>query len=131
MGQGVEESASIKSNDQEGSEQNDGVQAGAALARPVNIFKIQPQRELVEGQGCAGAVEKGQQAARYERGFFSTYANILQPCKTDDQQNQNSPNQVMNVAATDVDIVKGADVVEVDIGKCPGDGEGDEKSDRC
>ena len=38
---------------------------------------------------------------------------------------------MMNVPATNVDIVKGADVVEVYVGKCPGDSESDEKSDGC
>jgi hypothetical protein len=42
---------------------------------------------------------------------FLHHANILQPCKTDAPQNQISPNQMMNVPATNVDIV------EVDAGK--------------
>src|SRR5271163_4893837 len=51
------------SGGQQGAEEDDGVDAGAAFGRPVNVFEVQPEGELVEGEGCAYAVEDGHEAA--------------------------------------------------------------------
>ena len=42
---------------QEGSEQNDGVDAGASLARPIDVAQVQPESKLIERECGANAVK--------------------------------------------------------------------------
>src|ERR1700674_501339 len=86
-------------------EDHDRVDPLAARAGPVHVLKVEPQGELVEGQGCTDAVAGGRETGQQVRAG----AGFDQPDVPDDQEQKDAPHKVMDVKAAAGDVVKRAD----------------------
>ena len=53
----LEQRRSPRARRKECAEQNDRIDTGSSLRRPVHVAKIQPQGELVQRQRCADAIQ--------------------------------------------------------------------------
>src|SRR5712692_6909917 len=116
-GEGLEEIAPPDANDQSGAEEEHSVQAGAAFAGPIGtVFEIEPQRELVEGESSTDTVEQGHQAAGENRRGLGSRAHFDKPAEPHDQQQENPPDQMMDVGAANVNVVKRANVAPGGVG---------------
>jgi len=94
-------------DDQQRSEQQDGIDALSALTFPVHILKIQPKREFIQSQGGAYTIQKGHGASGPSRARALIGSNLKQPTVTHNEKEQNSPNQMVNMLAADLEVVKG------------------------
>jgi hypothetical protein len=117
---------------EERSEEDDYVDALAALFRPVGHgIEVEPQREFIECECCADAVADGEKTAEEDRPRRGFGADFGEGSVSSKEQQQDAPDQMVDVTSAHLHISKGADVV--------GDGgdqqthpeEGDEKADRC
>ena len=63
-GKGVKEPPTPRPHPEERPEENHGVDALAPLPRPIHILQSEPERELVQRQRRADAIEQGRQARR-------------------------------------------------------------------
>ncbi len=109
-GKGFEEAASPNADQQGCSEQQDGIKAGAALARPVHsVFQVEPEGELVQRKSRANTIKQRHQPACEQGRGLCTRANLNQPTKPDDQQEQDPPDQVVNMGAANVNVVERGD----------------------
>ena len=106
-----EESASPDRDEQCDAKEQHCVEADAAPASPVRtVFKVEPERELIERERCADAIEQRHQPTRKERRRFRPRAYFDQETKSDNQEDENSPHQVMDMRAADVNVVKWTEV---------------------
>src|SRR5579863_443959 len=125
-----EQRSAPRARGQQGSKKNDGIEAAAAFARPVNVAQVQPERELVESQRRADAVKNGHQPAGKDRGTARAVADLAQPAIPDHEQNDDSENQVMNVPASHLDEVKGWNIVQNAVNHGANPGKSQEETDR-
>jgi len=115
---------------QQASEKEYGVDTFPPLTRPVDVSKIEPQREFIERECGPDAVQDGHEPAGEHRAGGSSGVNLEDVAVPHAEQNQNAPDQVMDVAATHGDILEWPDVV-LDRSNQEADGEeSDEEADR-
>ena len=113
------------------SKKDDGVDADAALAGPVGIgLEVKPEGKLVQGKRRADAVAYGHESAEEDGQGRMRTAEVEQPAVADEQQNQNSPDKVMDVAAVHDDPVEWAVVVDDEADEQTHAEEGDKKRHR-
>ena len=101
-----EESPADDTDSEQGSEQQHRVDTLSALTFPVNILKIEPQREFVQGQRSADTIEKRHQSSGPARSCALVRSKLKQPTVPDDQKKQNAPHEMMNVEPPDLYVVK-------------------------
>jgi hypothetical protein len=129
-GEGFEEAAAPDGDEKSGGEEQDGVEAGAALASPVNAFlEVEPEGELVECESGADAVEQGHQAAGEERGGLGSCADLDEPAEADNEEEENPPNEVVDMGAANVNVMERSNVTGGSISSRTGYGQGKEESD--
>ncbi len=85
---------------QQRAEQDDGVDALAALLGPVVVLEVQPQRELVERERRAAP----ERAAVTLTSAFLVDADLEQPQVPDDQQADDPERHVVDVPAARGDV---------------------------
>jgi len=108
----AEEGRAPCAGSQQTCKQDDSVDAGAALARPIGIrVEVEPEGELVEGESGAGAITDGHQAAEEDGNRRMLAAQIKKPSIADEQEDEDPPDEVMDVTSADHHPVKRADVV--------------------
>jgi len=96
---------------QQATKQDDSIDTDTALARPVGLrVEVEPESELVEGEGCADTIADAHQAAEEDGNRGVLAAKIEKPSVADEEQDQDSPDEVVDVTAADHDPMKGADV---------------------
>src|SRR4029077_12774331 len=88
-----EERSAPDPNRQQAGEYEDDVDAHAALALPVDVLTVQPERELVERERGADAEEDRGEAGDPAR----PDAHLEQPHVADEDQECDAPHQVMDV----------------------------------
>src|SRR5437879_6275823 len=87
-------------------EDEDHVHADSAGMFPVDVPQVQPERELIQGQGGADAEGESGDARHPVR----AHSLLDQPDIADQQQDEDAPHQVMDVeAAAGGDVLKRAD----------------------
>ncbi len=115
----------------DGSEEDDGIDADAALARPIGVWlEVEPEGELVECERGADAVADGHQPAEKDGERRVGSAEVEQPAVADEQQNQDSPDKVMDVAAAHDDPVERAVVMDDEADEQSRAQEGEEERNR-
>jgi hypothetical protein len=128
--EGLKEVTSPNANEQRGAEKEHGVETGAALTSPVDIlFEVEPEGELVQSESGADTVEQGHRTAGEERRRLASRAHFDQPTKSDSKQKENPPDQVMDMRAANVNVVKRRDVAGSGESQRARHGKGDEESD--
>jgi len=114
----------------EAKEQND-FEAGAAFAIPVGIgIKIEPEGEFIERKRGADAVEQRHQAAGQQGGVTIAGADFHEPAESHHEQDQDAPDEMMDVRAANDDVVKGAEIAASGEGSEARESHGEEKSHR-
>ena len=126
----IEQRGAPRAYREQGAEEDDGVDAFAALARPIHVLQIQPESEFVERECGAHSVGNGEQAADKDVLRSGAAAHFRKPCVTDGEQNQNSPDEVMNVLTANHDPSEGTDVMG-DAGDEQADAEEGDKEANC
>src|SRR5712691_6488262 len=101
----VEERPAPDADREQAAEDEHDVDAHTALALPVNVLQVQPERELVERQRGADAEEDRGEAGDPAR----PDAHLEQPHVADDDQYRDAPHQVMDVGSARADVVERAD----------------------
>src|SRR6266849_5367024 len=101
----VEERPAPDANREQAGEYEHDVDAHSALAIPVDVLQVQPERKLVERQRGADAEEDRGEAGDPAR----PDAHLEQPHVTDDDQYRDAPDQVMDVGSARADVVERAD----------------------
>ena len=120
MGDPAEDRRSPGTDGEESAKEDDGVDAFAALARPVGCgVEVQPEGELVEGEGGADSVGEGEEPAEKDLHGSVAGADVGELRIAADEEQEDSPDEVVDVAATHLDVTEGANVM--------GDG-GDQKT---
>jgi len=100
--QAAEERRAPGSDAKQAAEQDDGVDVEPPGARPVGVrLEIQPDGEFVQGQRRADAVADGHQPAEKNGKRRMVSSQVQQPAVTDQQQDENPPDQVVNVRSAD------------------------------
>ncbi len=116
---------------QERSEEDDGVDTRASLGGPIHVAEIQPESKFVEGEGCAHAVEDGHEAAEKDGRIFLAGADVGEPTVANEEENDNSENQMVNMAATWLDDeMERRDVMKDGVDDGANTREGEEETDR-
>ena len=119
---------------QQSAEEDDGIDVETPSARPVRIrLQVQPERELVQRERRAHPEADRHQPAEEDGKRCVEAPQVQQPAIAHQQQNQNSPDQVMNVVAMhhhplEVSLMLHDSVdEEADSGECEQEGDrGDE-----
>ena len=103
-----------------------------ALALPVDVAQVEPERKFVEGERRGNSIEHGRETTGPGHGD-RIGTNLHEPDVADREQQKNAPDQVVDVTAVHGEVVKRADVVtdgECDAAHhqcCDEEGEGGEK----
>ena len=130
-GEGFPEVATPDGKEQRGGEEKDGVKAGAALAGPIKlVLEIEPESEFIESERGADAVEQGHQAAGEERSSARAGADFHEPGETDAQKDEDSPDEMVDMGATNDDVMKGADIARGGQRGDAGESDGGEETTR-
>ena len=89
-------------NHQQRPEENDGVNAEtSACLDPIDVgVEVQPESKFVERESGANAVCDGHNTAEKYGHWRMGAAQVKKPSVTHEQQDQDSPNQVMDVLTT-------------------------------
>ncbi len=128
-GQGFPEIAAPDGEEQCGAEEQDGVEAGAAFAGPVElVLEIEPEREFVESERGADAVEQRHQAAGEERGAARAGADFHEPSETHTKKDEDAPDEMVHVGAANDDVMEGSDIVGGGPSGDPGERNGSEET---
>src|SRR5208337_1565482 len=107
---GLEEVTSPHSNKQCRSEEDHGIEASKVPPRPIDtLLDVQPQRELIQGERGAHTIKQGHQAARKQRRRPGSRSHFGQPAEPHHKQKQNPPDQMVDMRAVNVDILKRTD----------------------
>src|SRR6266545_6566471 len=101
-----EELAAPEAERQRRKEQNHGVNAFPSGARPINIGQIEPQREFIQRQRRADAIKYRCQPRPAAGCSFDARADLNEPEPADEQQDQNSEHQMMNMRFADKNATK-------------------------
>jgi hypothetical protein len=104
--EGPQKSSAQQSNHQQSAEKKHCIDAGPPLALPVHILKIQPEGEFIQCQGGADSVEERHGAPRPSRQAADICANLEQPAISYDQQQQDAPDEVVNMPPSKFDVVE-------------------------
>src|ERR1700674_84438 len=86
-------------------EDHDRVDALPSRPRPVHVLEVEPQGELIEGQGRADSVADGSGAGQQVR----SGACFDQPDVADDEEKEDTPHQMAHAKTAAGDVVKRAD----------------------
>jgi hypothetical protein len=118
------------SHGEEGSEEDYSVYALSALTCPVGCgVKVEPEGELVEGEGGADSIGHGEETSSEERQGSVACAYLGDLCITGDEKEKDAPDEVVDVATSHLDVTEWTDVMR-DGGHEETDGEkGDEETD--
>ena len=107
----MQERAAERCDSQRGGEQCESLEALAALALPIHIARVEPQCELIQGERRTDAIGHRHRTASPRSGATRARADLQQPSVSCYEQQQDAPDEVMNVAATHLNIVERADLV--------------------
>jgi len=119
-----------RSNRQQAPEQHDGVDAFPALRRPIDIGKIKPKSKLVQRQRGAHTIKDRKQPAPKDGRRGGEGSGLIQVSVADAQQDQDAPNQVVDVAATHGDVLEWPDMVLDENNQQADSQESDKEADR-
>ena len=97
--------------------QNHCIDACAPFGQPIDILEVQPQCEFIQRQSGAGAVEHRHEAACQNRSRCRLSPRVEKPAIPDGKKNENSPREMVNVPAVDVNVVKRPDMKEIGPGE--------------
>src|ERR1700686_3257953 len=86
-------------------EEHDRVDALPSRPRPVHVLEVEPQGELIEGQGRADSVADGREAGKQVRAC----AGFDQPDVSDDQEQEDAPHEGVDMKTAARDVVKRTD----------------------
>src|SRR5438477_519418 len=111
---------------EEPGEDDHRVDALSALPVPVDVLHVEPQGKLIESEG--GADAKGDRGQARDPGRSD--ADLEQPDVADNQQQEDSPHQVVDVQAAAGDVVKRPDAGADQMRDASHDRESDEKRHR-
>jgi len=107
----AEEGRTPGANAQQAAEEDDSIDAYTTLAGPIGVrFEVEPEGEFVEGEGSSDTVADGHQATEKDGERRMGAAQVQEPAIPDEEQNENTPDQVMNVVAADGDPFEWAHV---------------------
>lgn len=115
---------------EESAEEDDGVDAGAAFGGPVDVAKVEPESEFVEGESGADAVEDRHEAAENNRGVVGAGADFGEPSVADEKKNDDADDEMMNVASAHFDEMEWRNLVGDAEDHAAHSGEGEEKTKR-
>ena len=128
--QAAEERRAPGAHGQQAAEEDDGVDAEPPV-RPVSIrLQVQPQRKLVQRERRAHAVAHRHQPAEEDRERRVRPSQVQQPAVADQQQDQNAPDQVMNVPSVDHHPLKMSLMVHDPVDQNAHAHKGDQEGDR-
>jgi hypothetical protein len=126
----AEERCAPGSHGEECTEEDDGVDALATLTRPVgSSVEVEPESELVEGESCADAVAKGKETANENRDWSVASAGFGEGEIAGDEKEEDSPDEVVDVMASHLDVTEGADVMRDGSDEETDGKKGDEEAD--
>ena len=95
---------------EQGTEEEDSVDALASLEGPGGFPDMEPHGELVEGEGCTHAVENGDEATGKEGDGRGVGANLGDEGVAADEQQQDAPDEMVDVVTAENDPSEGAEV---------------------
>ena len=101
-----------RSDGEQRAENNYGVDAGAALEGPDGVPDAEPHGELVQGEGGSHAIEDGDEAAGKERGRCGACAHLRDHGVAGDEEQENAPDEMVDVSAGHDHPSEGSDVKE-------------------
>ena len=114
---------------QKSTEEDDGIDAGASLGSPVDIFQVEPEGEFIEGEGGADSIEDRHKAAEKNGRVVAARADLGEPSIADEKENEDAEDEVVDVAPSVVDEVEGRDVMEDGVNDGANRGESEEEAD--
>src|SRR5688572_8032138 len=114
----------MKADEEKAAEQKSGVDALAALSSPVHIFKVEPEREFVERESRSNAIQHGHERRSPARGVPDAEPGLREPSVADTEQEQDTPDQMMDVDVADDDVSKRAGVAMDRVSNAAEDAEG-------
>ena len=82
-----------------------------ALTLPIDIAEIQPEGKFVQDESGCNTIKHGRDPPGQARGFSRSGSDFKQPEIAHQQEKQDAPNHVVDVAAMHADVVKGTDIV--------------------
>ncbi len=128
--QGGKEGCSPGTDHKQGAEEDDGVDAEASGAVPVGVWvEIEPDGELVESEGGADSIADGHDAAEEDGGGGVGASEVEEPAIADDEEDENSPDEVVDVLAPDHDPSEGTFSSDDEADEQPDTEEGDKEGD--
>src|ERR1035437_845301 len=116
-------------NHEDAAEDEDGVDADAALLLPVDVLEVEPERELVQRQRRPDAKSKCPQA-RDQVGDRAPSSELDQGHVADHQQRSDAPDQVVDMGPADGHVVERPDVVADRVDQRPDQAESEQERQR-
>ena len=110
-GYGFEEVTAPNANQQSRPEEDYGVKASEVAAGPIDtLLDVQPERGFIQSKSGANTVEQGHQATDQKRRRLGSFAHFDQLAKSHCQQKKNAPDEVVDMRAANVNVMKRGDV---------------------
>src|SRR5690242_3551760 len=86
--------------------------AGAPLPRPIDLLlQVKPERKFIQRKSRPDTIKQRHQSAREQRGPLRACAYFYQPAKANHEQKQYPPDEVMNMRAADINVMKRTNIV--------------------
>lgn len=108
-GKRTQELAAQQAKDEQRAEEQHRVDAGPPFLRPVHVLQIQPKREFVQCQRSSDTVQQSHRSLRQARLGVHVGAELEQPTVAHNQQERDAQDQVVDMPASDFDVVEWAD----------------------
>jgi hypothetical protein len=107
-----------------------GVEAGEVAASPIDtLLDVQPERGFIQSKSRANTVEQGHQATDQKRRRLGSLTHFDQPAKSHCQQKYDAPDEVVDMRAANVSVMKRGDVAVSAVSHGARHRKRDEKSD--
>src|SRR5579883_2000445 len=108
---GAQERSAEAGDRQSCCEQSERFEAFASLPLPVNVPQIQPQGELIQRKRRAYSIRHRHRPPGPCSRATRARSRFQQPAVTGEEQEQNPPNQMMDMPAAHLDVMERANVV--------------------
>jgi len=100
------------SDSEKRAEQNNGIDAFAALDRPIGRrIEIEPEGEFIEGESSACAIGDGEQPAEEDRAGSISGSYFSKRGVAAEQKQKDSPDEMVDVPAADDHVAEWSDVM--------------------
>ena len=127
----AEEGRAPGTDGEQAAEEDDCVDGEASGAVPVCIrFEVEPEGELVEGEGGSDAIADRHEAAEEDGDWRVGPAEVHQPSVAYQQKDEDSPDEVVNVHAMHNDPLEMSLMVDDPVDENPDSDKGDKEGDR-